>query len=167
MKITSQEANKLLSKIQEDIQSWKEEEQRNCKFTAATIENKEDVRPRYNFHETQNEICLLEEKVRRIKHAINVFNCNTEIEIGNQKMTIDQVLVFLPQLNRSKNRLWIMLQNSEFRRKQPNAGIIDYEYLNYDLKDVREEYEAINKLITDIQNELNKVNVTVEFDIPD
>ena len=60
-----------------------------------------------------------------------------------------------------------MLQNSEFRRKQPNAGIIDYEYLNYDLKDVREEYEAINKLITDIQNELNKVNVTVEFDIPD
>lgn len=163
MKATSQEANKILNKLQEDIRTLKAEENNNFKFVAATIENEEYLRPEYDFKKTQNKIALLEEKVRKLKHAINVFNCTYEVD----GYTIDQILIFLPQLNQTKMKLFGMLSQPPKRRKSVNGNIIDYEYLNYNIEDAKKEYEAVDGLLTRLQNKLNLVNSTVEFDIPD
>ena len=49
----------------------------------------------------------------------------------------------------------------------PNGGIINYGYINYNPKDVEEEYNYTCDMLARIQNELNKVNITIKFDIPD
>ena len=165
--VTSQEANKLLKKLDEEIQSWKILQENNKTFTAATIENKEELRPEFNFFEVQNQIAILEEKVRTIKHAINIFNCTTEIKALGVCMTIDQALVFLPQLTNKKYILGQMKDVPEQRRKTVNGNIIDYTYRNYSLEDVNSEYDAACDLLTAVQNELNLVNATVKFEIPD
>ena len=164
MRVTSQEANKILKQVQEEIVSEMVKENNNCEFSAATIEDKEELRPSYDFRETQSKLAILEEKVRKIKHAINVFNCSTEVVDG---MTIDQALVFLPQLTQKKNKLTKMRHKKERTQYPPNGGIINYGYINYNPKDVEEEYNYTCDMLARIQNELNKVNITIKFDIPD
>lgn len=165
MKVTSQEANKLLAKLNEDLNLLKSKENENCRFVAANSENKEDLRPDYNFMEMQNNQTILEGRIREIKHAINIFNSTTEV--GDTGLTIDNVLVFLPQLTNKKCKLQNMISRKPFKRIATNGNIIDYEYLNYDLDEAKKEYDAVANLLSNLQNELTKTNVTVQFDIPD
>ena len=167
MVVTSQEANKILKKLNEDIGFEKNQERRNMEFTAATIEDKEALRPQYNFMETQNRIALLEEKIRKIKHAINIFNCYTKLEIPGLDLTIDQALVFLPQLTAKKRKLYAMRDVPDHERQSVNHGIIDYNYRNYKKEEAVAEYEAVDAILTAVQNELNRINTTVTFEIPD
>ena len=45
----------------------------------------------------QEQLADIEQKIRKLKHTINVFNTMTVIpEFG---ITIDEMLVYLPQLN--------------------------------------------------------------------
>ena len=56
MRVTIQEATKLLAKIEERISYLKSFEIKSSVFTAATTENVEDVRPEYDFWTVRNEI---------------------------------------------------------------------------------------------------------------
>ena len=78
-------------------------EENGKEFLAAVGEDIESVRPDYNFKETQNALDEIETKMRKLKHALNVFNSTTVIpEFG---MTIDEMLVYIPQLTMRKNKL--------------------------------------------------------------
>ncbi|MDO4188623.1 MAG: hypothetical protein Q4D29_06490, partial [Lachnospiraceae bacterium] len=104
--LTSAEANKLLKKVIDEKNMIVGREEQTCKFNAAINEDVESVRPDYNYGEVCLDIIKYDRKIRAIKHAINVFNTTTTV--GDTDMTIDEVLVYIPQLTEKKNRLYLM-----------------------------------------------------------
>ena len=92
MKMTSAEANKLLRKLHDDHSALERMETESRTFVAATTEKLEDARPEYDYTAVQEKLAELEDKARRVKHAINLFNISQTID--DSGMTIDQALVY-------------------------------------------------------------------------
>ena len=103
MLYTSSEANKLLTAIKQEIDLITAEEEQVKTFVCATVENVDDVRPAYDYDKTQQKIDELYAKMRKIKHAINCFNVTHVVD--GLDMTVDQVLVYLPQLTKKVKKL--------------------------------------------------------------
>ncbi len=165
MKYTSSQAAKILRKLEDDLKSLQDLESHSCGFVAAVGENIEDVRPAYDFADTQAKIKELENKIRLVRHAVNLFN--TTQKVDGFDMTIDQVLVYMPQLSHRCTKLRYMKGvlpkcREEGRR---NSNIIEYRYANYDIAEVEEEYNKTSDLLARLQIALDTVNNTVEFDI--
>lgn len=109
----------------------------------------------------------VENKIRKIKHAINVFNTTTTVP--DFDITIDEMLVYLPQLSRQCETL------SKMRDAMPkvrvNSGysgggaIIDYRYANYDIEEVGKSCTELSYTLAKAQTSLDLVNNTVEFEI--
>ena len=99
---TSAEAAKLLKAIEEEIKELRSDEDRVATFNAAVEEDPESVRPEYSYKETQEKLDDLAERVRKVKHAINVFNATTVIP--GFDITIDEMLIFIPQLTAKKKK---------------------------------------------------------------
>lgn len=167
MKYTSAEANKLLRKLNDEKTSVMYREENGKEFLAAVGEDIESVRPKYDFTETQNAIAGIETKIRKFKHAINVFNSTTIIPEFD--MTIDEMLVYIPQLTAAKNKLARMKDKLPKVREQTrvNSSILDYRYLNYDVETVAAEYEKVTDTLSKAQNALDSVNMnqTLEVDL--
>lgn len=87
MKLTSAEAAKLLRKLNEEYEAILNMEAQSKEFVASLNENIELIKPKYDFNKTQEELNILEEKIRKLKHAINTFNCQTIVIDFN--MSID------------------------------------------------------------------------------
>ena len=102
MKYTCAEASKILRKLNEDLKVLRAKEVKGYRFTAAVDEDLESARPVYNYIQTQNEQRRIEAKIRKVKHAINCFNINTVIPEFD--MTIDEMLVYIPQLQREEEK---------------------------------------------------------------
>ena len=168
-RVTSAYANKMLRKLNEDKEFWLSRESEGCLYVAALDE--EPVIPDYDYSEVAGEIAAIDEKIVKIKHAINVTNCTNEIAVGDTRMTVDMILVKMAQLNRRKAIL------DGMRKRQPKARINsgmyaaarktapEYQYINYDLDLIKEEYERIDSEVSAMQIALDKYNQTVEFDI--
>ena len=119
MKLTSSEANKMIRQLKDQYRLLYTKEGSVCSFVAATTENVEDVRPTYSYEETAAKFDEIEQKIRRIKHALNLFNANTVID--GFDMTIDEMLVFLPQLSDRLRKLGIMISKPAKSRAE-NTG---------------------------------------------
>lgn len=135
-------------------------EENGKEFLAAVGEDIESVRPDYNFKETQNALDEIETKMRKLKHALNVFNSTTVIpEFG---MTIDEMLVYIPQLTMRKNKLAGMKDRLPKVREQTrvNSSILDYRYLNYGVDEATAEYDKIADTLAKAQNALDAVNMS-------
>ena len=136
-------------------------------FVAALNEDPESVRPLYDYTKMQAEMKALEERIRKLKHAINQFNVSTRVEQFN--MTIDEMLVYIPQLTRQKQKLQVMKNKLPKSRVQQRYGgssnIIDYEYTNYDLDKVRQDYDAVSDELARAQLALDTLNTTIEFEL--
>lgn len=168
MKMTSAYANKVLRKLNEDKAYWINKEQDGIVYVAALDE--EPVIPDYDYTRVATEIAEIDEKILKIKHAINVVNATSEILVGDKKMTIDMILVKMAQLNKRKVFL------DKMRKQQPKTRINDsmystrktvpeYRYINYDLDLIKKEYERIDTEIAEMQISLDKFNQTYEFEI--
>ena len=166
MKLTSAEAAKVLRKMNDDLNDLWSRESMSQSFVAAVSENVEDVRPEYDFAKTRAEEAVLSEKIRKLKHAINVFNSTTVIPDWN--ITIDEMLILIPQLTRKKNTLQGM--KSRLPKERVAAGmrtasnIIDYCYANYDIKKAEADYDVTADMLGRAQTALDLVNSTVTFD---
>ena len=79
MRVTSAQAAKLLRKLNDELRALQLKESNSSSFVAAIQEDIESVRPAYNFKEMRDEQNELEKKIRKVKHAINVFNTVTII----------------------------------------------------------------------------------------
>lgn len=167
MKYTSAEAGKLLKKLNDEQSSIILREENGKEFLAAVGEDIESVRPDYNFKETQDALDEVERKIRKLKHALNVFNSTTVIpEFG---MTIDEMLVYIPQLTAKKNKLVRMKDKLPKVREQTrvNSSILDYRYLNYDINEVAAAYEKTCDALAKAQTALDAANMnqTLEIDL--
>lgn len=164
MKVTSTEAAKKVKELSEKFFLLKNIEDKSKIFYASVGENPEDLRPEYDFVKISNEMAEIQAEIRHIKHAINCFNTTQKLDAFD--MTIDEVLVFMPQLSAEKSRLMKMSQQlPKQRRERYNSNIVDYEIANYDIDLVKQELERVTKLLSEIQTELNKINSTVTFEI--
>lgn len=169
--VTSSEASKLLRKINEEKNIALDNEHQSCIFNASIQEDIESVRPEYSYEETQQFIENCDRKIRILKHAINCFN--TTQTVGDTGMTIDQVLVYIPQLTERKNRLFDMLSRLPKQRSSVlgmgNNTVIDYLYTNYSVDQAKEDYAKVSDELRTIQTALDLVNTTIkmEFELPE
>lgn len=164
MLYTSAEANKLLKKLNDEKASLENTEHISSTFTVATSENIEEVRPKYDYAETQAIIAEIEAKIRKIKHAINRFNLEQEVPGFN--MTVDQVLVYMPQLATKKVKLERMKARiPKVREYLRVAGIIEYTYTNYDIEEVKRDYDNTVDELSRAQTALDLLNNSVKFEI--
>ncbi|MBD5537212.1 MAG: hypothetical protein HDQ99_16470 [Lachnospiraceae bacterium] len=169
MRMTSAEAAKLLRKLNEELDNVLLMEQQSREFSAALGEDVESVRPVYDYAQVQKQIEELENRIRQVKHAVSSFNLAQEVP-GFEGMTIDQMLVYIPQLNRRKAKLGLMQQRLPKQRERVSYGggsqIIDYSYANYDLEAVRADYEKVSEELSRAQTALDLVNTTAQLEIP-
>lgn len=166
MNYTSAEAGKLLKKLIEEHDSLLFRESMGKEFLAAMGEDLESVRPDYDFASTQVALAEVETKIRKLKHALNVFNSTTVVPEFD--ITIDEMLVLIPQLTATKNRLVQMKDKLPKVREQARMNvstILDYRYLNYDVNVVSAEYEKVADTLSKAQNALDAVNLTKTLEV--
>lgn len=169
--VTSAEASKMLKKVLEEKNIVLAGERQSCVFNASLGEDVESVRPAYDYEETQNALEAYNRKIRILKHAISCFN-STQV-VGGTGMTIDQILVYIPQLTEMRDRLFNM-QNRLPKQRTSVGGIgsntvIDYRYTNYSVDKAKEDYVRVSDELRMVQTALDVVNTTVkmEIELPD
>lgn len=102
-KMTSAQAAKELKRLNDLHTALLEKESKACVFTAAIQEDVEMARPEYCYGNIQTDLRIIEEKIISLKHSINQFNLTYMID--GFDMTIDQMLVYIPQLTARKKKL--------------------------------------------------------------
>ena len=168
MRVTSAYANKMLKRLNEEKEYWINNEKESMVYTASTDE--EPVIPDYDYGEVSSTLEQIEKKICKIKHAINQSNVNSEIEIFGEKYTVDVLLVRMAQISKRK------LVLDSMRKRMPKTRVedgyymsrksfVEYRYVNYDLQQVKKDYDEVSKLLSEMQMKLDEHNQTVEFDI--
>ena len=147
MKLTSAEAGKLLRKLNDERDALLDKESMSRVFVAATVENLEDARPAYSYAETREQVAALEEQI-----------------LG---MTIDQALVYIPQLTRRKRVLSSMRAIPEKQRNTNTraTNLIEYTYANFDVARSEADYLSVTDELARVQNALDLTNSTVHFEV--
>ncbi|MBQ2675087.1 MAG: hypothetical protein IJG07_10490 [Prevotella sp.] len=169
MKLTSSQAVKLLRRLNEEYDTIIAEEKESRSFIAAIQENLEDARPLYDFEATQKKLDALDRQIRTVKHAVNIFN--TTHKVPNFDMTIDEVLVYLPQLTRKKEKLIKMSRRLEKQRIDSGYGSsssnIEYDYANYSVQAAKDLLTEVSDTLGRLQTVLDIVNTqeTLEINI--
>lgn len=167
---TSAEAAKLLRKLSDELDSIARREEQSREFLAALGEDIESARPAYNYAETRDKIEALEAKIRALKHAVNVFNTTTVVP--ETEMTVDRVLVLIPQLTKKCGKLWEMMNKLPKVRESAggfgrNNTLVDYRYANYDIAEVERDYYKCKERLSRAQLQLDLVNSTLPIEIDD
>ena len=99
-----------------------------------------------------------------MKHAINTFNLTHEVP--GFGMTVDMMLVYIPQLTRKKQRLSAMKDRlPKVREMTRVAGIIEYSYANYDVEKAAEDFMKVSDELSRAQTALDVLNNSVKFEI--
>lgn len=166
MKLTISEASRQIRILNSKKTGIEVKEGNARSFIAATTEDIEAVRPAYDYEQTQAEIATIDEKVRKIKHALALFNTTTLVP-GFEDMTVDQLLIYIPQMNKQLEKL-DSLRNQPARQRKINAhsgSIIDYEYANFDTDKVAADYEVLAERIAKAQSAIDIINNTETIDV--
>lgn len=165
MLITSKEANKMLHELEMELDRLLSEEEQAKSFLAAVGEDVESCRPEYSYEKTQDAIKAIENKIIKLKHAINKFNTETVVDGFNK--TIDEMLIYIPQLTQRNYKLNNMQNKLPKTREALNmrSNIIDYRYVNYDIDKVKQDYKTSVDELHKAQIALDTVNVTKQFEV--
>jgi len=167
VQITSAMAAKQLRKLNDQRDALLAMERKAKTFTAAIQEDEESVRPDYNYRATQEKLIALEAKIRKLKHSLNCFN-STYI-IPDFGMTIDQMLIYIPQLTARKKKLDGMRGRlPKERAREPlfrGNSSIEYSYANYDISEAEADYTAVSDELARAQMALDTANATVHFEV--
>ena len=159
MQYTSSQAGKLLRKLNDDYTALLKKEEMSKDFLVSLGENPDYIRPDYDFSAVQEELDGLERKIRIVKHALNVFNSTTVIPEFD--ITIDEMLVLIPQLSKRKQKLSAMKGKLPKMREQGfarNSAVVEYRYLNYEVSQAESEYEKVADLLAKAQTALDMIN---------
>ena len=166
MKYTSAEAAKLLRKLNEELKVLRAKEMKGYRFTAAVDEDIESARPMYDYVKSQEEQNSIEAKIRKVKHAIICFNTGTMIP--GFDMTIDEMLVYIPQLSERKRKLTEMasfLPKERVSKGYSATKIIEYTCTNYEIEKAAEDLAAVTDELAKAQTALDVVNNREQMDI--
>ena len=167
MQYTSAQAAKILRRLNEERNALLTMENQSKDFLASVGEDPETVRPDYDYAATQAKLRELEEKIRKVKHAISMFNISTVVpEFG---MTVDQLLVYIPQLSQRKVKYADMMSKLPKARETGSAytrgNIIDYRYANYDIAAAEQDHSWVSDTLGRAQTALDVINNTLTMEI--
>lgn len=168
MQYTSSEANKLLRRLNEERDAILEKEEKSSTFLAAMGEDPESVRPKYDYTAVQNMIEMLEQQIRTVKHAISQFNLTQTVP--GFDMSVDQMLVYIPQLTARKKKLAVMKGRLPKQRETSDrfgraSNVIDYLYTNYDIEAVEADYHTVADELARAQAALDTLNNSALMEI--
>ena len=125
------------------------------------------MRPEYDLRSVQARLARLEAQIRKVKHALNVFNSTHEVP--GFGMTIDQMLVYIPQLSQRRMKLRGMagaLPKARVRgRSAVNSAVIEYIYTNYSVEEAKALADEASDELARAQTALDKVNSTETMEI--
>lgn len=167
MQYTSAEAAKLLRKLNEEHDYLLSMEDQSKEFLVSTLEEPESVRPAYDYAQMQAKLTKLEKDIRTVRHAISTFNLTHEVPGFN--MTVDQMLVYLPQLTARRNKLYRMKDRLPKTRERAvgvgNNALIEYNYANYDIAEAEKDYAFCEALLARAQTALDLLNTRETMEI--
>ena len=97
-------------------------------------------------------------------------NATAAIDVNGEAMTVDQILIRMAQLNQRKLVLDVMrrMQPKErlsIRTMSARNMVPEYEYINFDLELVKNDFERVSNEIMQMQIALDYHNQTVEFEV--
>lgn len=165
MKLTSAAANKWIKSL--EVEKSYQLSLETSSSTYILTEGEKIEKPEYDYIKVSKRIAELDGKIRKIRHAVNLFNATTVLPEIN--VTIDESLVMMAQLNVRKAKLDIMRRKLPKERVSPmfpgSKSMVEYQYANYDINQVNEDYMRISEKITKIQLALDICNQTQSFDI--
>jgi len=92
------------------------------------------------------------------------------ITVGEEEFSVDTILIRMAQLNKRKAFLDMLRKNQEKSRKEANyfsgrSASPEYQYINYDLGMVKQDFEKVSQEIMSMQLTLDKYNQTFEFEV--
>lgn len=165
IKVTSDEAQKLISKLRTKETDLSQKMSSLSTYVAAIVENPDELRPDFDFKSAVAEIENLDTNIIKIQHAKNQFN--TVTILPDLDMTIDEALVRLSHLNKMYSVYHRMASKQKKERNSSRIGNKDIEYIytNYEPSDAKEIADNMLDEIHKIQKVLNYVNSTVSFDV--
>lgn len=163
-KYTSAMAKKELDNLADQKKTILYNESLGCKYTVKS--NETPVKDEsYDFAKAREQIEKINEKERKIRHARNLFNTRTKVY---KDMTVDEILIYMAQLNREKSLLDNMKDIPEVRRETGSFNDEpEYTYINYDRKEVQKKYDEVSNELSEVQLALDRVNLTKTFNIDD
>ena len=163
--MTSAAANKWIKALEDEKAYYLSLESSSSVYILG--EQEAEDKPEYDYVQMNQNIMMLDMKIRRIRHAVNVFNTTTVLP--NLNLTIDEALVKMAQLNNRKAVLDIMRKRLPKERINSfgsfNKSIVEYQYVNYDLEQVKKDYQEITEEIMKIQLALDICNQTMTFEV--
>lgn len=165
MKITPDGAQKRIRSLEEERQQLVEEINQLSTFVVAVSEgDPEELRPEFNFFAAAEEIRKIDEQIRKVKHARNVFNVETVLP--GETITVDEALVWMAMLN--KNYEYYVKFGNRQQKERSRTGFnkeIEYVYTNYDIQEVRQYGKTMYAKLLEIQSKINLINSTYYFEV--
>ena len=157
MQMTSFYANKLIHNLEDELRHWKEKENELSTFVVTDSENA--IGPDYDFQEVSSKMESINKKIITIKHAISA----------------DIMLIRIAQLKdrcrdlRGMRNRTLKVRRNRFDFVGIDDGrkhcIVEYEYINYDKREVDEAYTALKRELFKLETRLSQFNNTVRFEV--
>ena len=152
IKVTSDAANKLIKKLEQEKGILTDKISKMSTFVVAVTENYDQIKAEqeaeFNLNETISQIDEIDKKIITIRHAKSVFNNSVVMKNG---FTVGDNIISRLATRQKKVR------NTSINKD------IEYTYLNYDLEDAKKKYDSVYTEISEIQEELNIVNSSAEY----
>lgn len=163
---TSASANKYLKGLQEEKDFILESEAKTCTYVLAAGEEEEP--PSYSYEETRERIDEIDAHMLKIRHQLHSFNIRATLP--ESKITIDEALVKMAQLNVKKHRLASL--RSRRAKERVSGGYFsrepttpEYTYANYDIAKADTDYREVCEEISNLQLEIDLLNQTKTFEV--
>ena len=148
------EIREIIEDLKKERGRFIEREKKLSLFSAFDLEDKEAVRPEYNYGEYQEKIDGVNKRIRNLsKEALSYITNAKVAECGD--MTILEALLYVGELREKEERLYAMSTHLEKERKE-NPNRAEYEYINYDKSKVEEDYRKT-------KTELERMKMCVDF----
>ena len=148
------EIREIIEDLKKERGRFIEREKKLSLFSAFDLEDKEAVRPEYNYGEYQEKIDGVNKRIRNLSKEALSYITNTKVaECGD--MTILEALLYVDELGEKEERLYAMSTHLEKERKE-NPNRAEYEYINYDKSKVEEDYRKT-------KTELERMKMCVDF----
>lgn len=160
MKMTITAANREIKRLKEELSRIQEEEL--CCQVITHSEGEAQIPVAYDFLATQAKIDGINERIMKIRHAVNVFNVNHILPGAG--MTIDAVLIRVAMMSEEKKKLQGMLRIQEVSRK-PSYNSVEISHRNFDKTQVEDRFRRVSDELEKMWAELDLANLTEEIEV--
>ena len=150
IKVTSDVANKLIKKLEQEKGILTDKISKMSTFVVAVTENYDQIKAEqeaeFKLNETISQIDEIDKKIITIRHAKSVFNNSVVMKNG---LTVGDNIVRLAILEREKGIYSGLATRQKKKRNTSLNKDIEYVYLNYELEDAKKKYDSVYTEISD------------------